>query len=127
MQYITLFESLTTAKVKDCFVNEKLTYVIEKGQMGLAIGKQGRNLRNVERALKKELKVVEFDDNIGAFIKNYVYPLRKFSVAIENKIITITGEDVKTKGLLIGRDRANLKHLMSVLKRYFDIDDIKVE
>ena len=44
----------------------------------------------------------------------------------KEKEVVITGEDTKTKGLLIGRDRVNLNKLIEVVKRYFDIEDISV-
>lgn len=126
LNYITLFESLTGAKVKDCISDEGLLFIIEKGNMGLAIGKGGSNLRRVENTFKKQVKVIEFDDNVIGFIKNYVFPLRKIQISQEGKAVKITGQDTKTKGLLIGRERANLKKLNDIVKRFFDIEDIMV-
>ena len=115
MNYISLFESLTGAKVKDCIVDENILFIIEKGNMGLAIGKGGSNLRRVENALKKSIKAIEYDDNIIQFIKHYVFPLRKMQIEQEGKIIKIKGQDMKTKGLLIGRERSNLRKMNDIV------------
>lgn len=123
---ISLFESVTGAKVKDCLSGETITFIIEAGQMGLAIGKQGKSLKRVEQLLKKPVKLVEFSPEIEQFIRHAVKPLTRFEVAVDGKKVIIKGEDTKTKGLLIGRDRANLNKLLSLLKRYFDVEDIKV-
>jgi transcription termination/antitermination protein NusA len=127
LKYIPLFESLTGAKIKDCIVDEdKIIFIIEKGNMGLAIGKHGSNLRRVEGVLKKPLRIIEFDENASQFIKNYTYPINSFEVEQNEKIITLKGRDTKTKAMLIGRDRANLKKMLGIVKRFFDIEDINV-
>jgi hypothetical protein len=55
-----------------------------------------------------------------------VYPLRMMEISQDGKNIIIKGNDTKTKGLLIGRERRNLKRLVEVVKRFFDIEDISV-
>jgi transcription termination/antitermination protein NusA len=126
LKYISIFETLTGAKVKDCIVDEQILFVVEKGNMGLAIGKGGQNLKRVQNVLNKTIRVIEFDEDIEQFIKNYSYPLRELIVQKENKIIKIRGKDTKTKGLLIGREKTNLKRMINIINRYFDIDDVIV-
>jgi len=77
--------------------------------------------------LKRKIKIVEFNPDIKQFIRNFVMPLQIKEVNEEDNKITITGFDTKTKGLLIGRERKNLENLKSVVKRYFDVEDIRVE
>jgi NusA-like KH domain protein len=126
LKYISLFESLTGAKVHDLINDESLTVIVEKGNMGLALGKHRKNLLRVENVFKKKIKVVEFDDDVKKFIRNFVYPLRMMEISQDGKNIIIKGNDTKTKGLLIGRERRNLKRLVEVVKRFFDIEDISV-
>jgi len=126
LKLISIFEGLTGAKVKDLLPEEKPTFIVEKGQMGLAIGRGGSNLKRVERAMKKQVKVIEFDEDITKFIRNYVFPINKIEVKFENKLVEIKGQDTKTRAFLIGRDKSNLKRMISVVKRFFDIDDISV-
>ena len=126
MQYISLFESLTGAKVKDCIVNATVIFIVHENEMGKAIGKQGSNIKRVENALKKKIRLAEFSDNILQFVGNLIYPIRAKEIKEEDGIITIYGNDTKSKGLLIGRDRHNLNQINDIVKRYFDIKEVKV-
>jgi N utilization substance protein A len=122
-----LFESLTGAKLKDCIVVEdRVTFVVEKGNMGLAIGRHASNIRRIEGVLKKQIKIIEFDEDVRQFIRNYAYPLNMFEVTQNEKKVVIKGRDTKTKAMLIGRDRTNLKKMNEDVKRYFDIEEITV-
>jgi len=76
--------------------------------------------------LKKKIKIVEFNSDIKQFIRNFILPLQVKDINQEENIITIEGPDTKTKGLLIGRERKNLENLKNIVKRYFEIEDIKV-
>jgi N utilization substance protein A len=126
MKFMQLFENLTRSKLKDCIIGDPLIFVVEEKEIGKAIGKGGSNVRRLEGLLKKKIKIVEFNPNIQRFIRNFVMPLRVKEVIEEEGIVTITGNDTKTKGLLIGRERKNLDNLKEIVKRYFTIEDIKV-
>lgn len=126
IKYITLFESLTGAKVKDCIVNESIVFIIHENEMGKAIGKQGANIRRVENAIKKKIRLVEFNSDISQFIQNLISPIRAKEIKEEEGIVTIYGNDTKSRGLLIGRDRRNLNSVNDIVKRYFGIKEIKV-
>ena len=56
MKYMSLFESLTGAKIKDCIVNDTIIFIVHENEMGKAIGKHGSNIKRVENALKKKIK-----------------------------------------------------------------------
>ncbi len=51
MKYMALFESTTGATTQDCVIDEKLgriIFVAKPGDMGLAIGKGGKNINQLE-------------------------------------------------------------------------------
>ena len=56
-----------------------------------------------------------------------IYPLKNLDILFDNNIITISGPDIKTKGLLIGRNSQNLRRLEDIIKRYFKFDKIIVK
>jgi len=125
MKIIPIFESITGAKLKDCILNERLLFIVEENEMGKAIGKKGSNIKRLENMLKKKVKVIGFSQDVLQFIKNLLYPLQIKS--IENKEGTITIQaDTKTKALIIGRNKQNLSNSIAIVKRYFDVNDIKV-
>jgi len=48
MRYIALFESISGASVKDCIIDEeqgRAIFIVNMGQVGVAIGKGGRNIQ----------------------------------------------------------------------------------
>ena len=126
MKLITLFESMTGAKVKDCIVNEKLIFIVEENEMGRAIGRNGVNIKRMENALKKKIKLVEFTNDVLQFVKNMVQPIEIADIREEDGIVMMYGKDTGTKAMLIGRERKNLIHLNDIVKRYFDVKEIKV-
>ena len=126
MNLITLFESMTGAKVKDCISNEKITFIMEENEMGKAIGKNGVNIRRMENSVKKRIKLVEFSSDVLQFVRNMIYPAEISNVEHDNGIITIHGKDAGTKAMLIGRERKNINHLADIVKRHFDVKEIKV-
>ena len=126
IQYISIFESLTGAKVKDCILNDSILFIIQEDEMGKAIGKQGSNIKRVENTLKKKIKLVEFNNNVSQFIQNLIYPVKAKEIKEEEGIVTVYGEDTKSKGILIGRDRHNINFINEVVKRYFEVGEVKV-
>ncbi len=129
MKYMSLFEQVTRAQVKDCFVDAHLsllTFVVQPGQIGKAVGKKGSNVRLIENKLKRKIRVVEFHPDKIGFIKNMIMPLRVDEAREEDGVIFLESKDVKTKSLLIGRSAQNLRNLEENVRRYFDVEEIKV-
>lgn len=125
MKLMTLFESMTGAKLKDCILNERLLFIVEGNEIGKAIGKKGSNIKRLENMLNKRIKVVEFNPDVLQFIKNLLYPLQTSGIENNDDVISIQA-DTKTKSLIIGREQQNLKNLISIVKRFFDIQKIRV-
>lgn len=128
LQIMSLFSSVTKASLKDCFVddNSHLVFVVDENQIGLAVGRKGMNVRRIESAINRKIKIVEFNPNIFRFITNAIAPLNVRDIKEENGVIMLYGPDTKTKGLLIGRDSRNLRNLEHIVARYFEIKEIKV-
>ena len=126
MKLMTFFESATGAKVKDCITQDKLIFVVEENQMGKAIGKNGMNIKRLENKLKKKIKLVEFSNDILQFIRNFIYPIEPLNLKNEEGVVTILGKDTNSRAMLIGREHQNLLNLTDIVKRYFDVKEIKV-
>jgi N utilization substance protein A len=127
MKFISLFETLTKAEVKDCFeIGERLVFVVKEGNIGKALGKGGSNIKKIEGMLKKKLRIIEFNPDLLRFIQNVVYPSKVKDINMEDDIVTITPPDSQTRGYLIGRGAVNLNITKDIVKRYFEVKDIKV-
>ena len=124
---ISLFENITRTKAKDCIEEEgMLIFIVEPFEIGKAIGKSGANIKRLESLTHKKIKVAEYSEDIIKFIRSLLMPLKVEEITQEGKTITIKDSDTKTKGLIIGRNAANLRKLEEWVKRYFDITEIKV-
>lgn len=128
MKTMSVFEAVTRTKLKDCFVdnNGLLVFVVNPTQISKAIGKKGLNVKKLEGMLSRKIKIVEFNPSLLDFVRNLVYPLDVKDVKEEEGVVTITGPDTRTKGLLIGKNSQNIKNYLEIMKRYFDIKDMKV-
>ena len=128
MQVMTLFETITQAELKDCiFLDESVLFVVQEAQIGKAIGKQGRNAHQLEKALKRKVKIVEFSPDVVTFIKNLFYPLQTNNVTSEDGTVTVVPVDSRTRGQMIGRNAAYLRWIEDIVKRYFQIKEIKID
>lgn len=128
MKFMSMFEGMTGAKLKDCIISDdSVTFIVEEGYIAKAIGKKGVNVRRLESSLKKRVKISEFSDNLVKFIENIVYPANVRTVKQEDKIVTLTAADTHSRGLLIGRGASILRSYEAIVKRFFDIEEIKVE
>ena len=127
IKLINLFESMTKARVKDCFFErESVVFVVENGEMGKAIGKHGVHIKKVESNIKRKIRVVEFNSEIKKFIINYLLPIKIQDIKEENGIIEIKVGTTREKGILIGRERSNLDKLKEVVNKYFKVSDIHI-
>tara|TARA_Y100000034_G_C6885645_1_gene406624 strand:- start:499 stop:927 length:429 start_codon:yes stop_codon:yes gene_type:complete len=129
VKIISLFQSIARVDVKDFFdLNSVYVFIVQKGQIGKAIGKNSSNVKTLENKLKKKIRIIEFDENIDRFIRNIVYPSKLSEVSFdeENKVLTISGIDNKTRGYLIGRSASNLRNNEFILKRHYDVSELKV-
>ena len=88
IRFIALFENMTGAMVKDCIIdddNNKVTFVVKQGDMGLAIGKRGSTVSKVQRAVDRGVEVIEFNEDPAQFIKNILSPAELQSVKISTR------------------------------------------
>jgi len=129
IRLLTLFENMTNVPVRDCFMNKDIIFfIVEEGKIGLAIGKNGTSIKNVERVLSKKVKVFEYSNNPVQFIRNLI-PQSK-EVKIINNGDSITAEirvSRNNRGLVIGRSGEKIKIYKEILKRVHNIADIQVK
>jgi len=133
LRYLSLFESITGAQAKDCIIdNEKsrILFVVKEGQMGLAIGKNGSNVKRLSRLLGKNVEVIEHAEKPEDLIRNSLLPAKVHSVKIvrspEGKTIAFVTVNPSEKGIAIGKDGSKILRARILAKRYFDIDNVVI-
>ena len=135
-RYVKLFRDMLGVHPKDVVEDEeegRLIFVVEKGDLGRAVGRGGRKLKTMKnllrRDLDKDIEVVEFDDTPEGFIANLLSPARIPKVKILEKngsklaIAYVVEED---KSIAIGRNGRRIKRARLLAKRWYDIDNIKI-
>ena len=123
----TLFEQITRARVVDCFQDrEVLCFVVARGEMGKALGKNASNLHRAQQEFGKRVKIIEHNENVVEYIKNVIYPLAVEEIIPEDQVVTLKDSNKKTKSLLIGRDGKNLQLIKRAVKRFFNVDVVVV-
>jgi len=134
MQYISLFENMTGAVVRDCIVEDELNriiFVVKEGDTAMAIGKRGRNVTLLEKMTGKKHEVIEFSDSPAQFIKNALKPARVREIRIterpDGKSIAVISVDPRDKGMAVGRNGRNAERIRFLAKRYFQIHNISIQ
>ncbi len=133
MRYIALFESMTGAMVKDCIIDDELNriiFIVKKGEVGMAIGKRGKNIRLLEKMTGKRHEIIEHSDNPAQFIKNALKPARVKEIRIterpDGKTIAVVAVNPKDKGVAIGKNGRNAERIRFLAKRYFQIQHVSI-
>ncbi len=131
--YLSLFQTITTAVARDCVIDDKMErviFVVNKGQMGMAIGKGGYNIKQLQNVITKKIELVEYSEIPVNFIKNIfnsdMVQDVKISERVEGTKSAVVVVDMKKKGLIVGKDGRNVDKARILAKRYFNISNVLV-
>ena len=133
LRLMSLFQSVTSATARDCIVDEKMDrviFVVNKGQMGLAIGKGGSTIKQLQNVVAKKIELVEFSDDPAEFIRNMLNADMVNDIKISDRndgtkqaIIMV---DQRKKGAVVGREGRNAEKARLLAKRYFQITNVQI-
>ena len=133
LRLISLFQSITSASARDCVVDEKMDrviFIVNKGQMGLAIGKGGATIRQLQNVVGKKVELVEYSDDPSEFIRNILNTDMINEIRINDKIDgtrqAIVIVDAKKKGVVVGREGRNAEKARLLANRYFQISNVLI-
>lgn len=132
MRLISQFESLTGAGSRDCVVddrNERLIFVVNPGDMGLAIGKKGASIKKASEVMGKKIEVVEYNSNPEQFLKNCFLPAKVTSIVFSGEddarsaTVDVSDED---RGIAIGKNGKNIFKAKKLAQRQHNIADVQI-
>jgi N utilization substance protein A len=133
IRYIALFESLTQAVARDCYIddeNDRVIFVVKNGDMGLAIGKNGNNINRVKRSIGKHIEIVEFSEDVDEFIANALQPVSVKKVHVvtkESKKLAYVEVTSKDRGIAIGKNGRNIQKAKVLAQRHYGLDDVIIQ
>jgi N utilization substance protein A len=118
---------------RDCIIDDKMDrviFVVHRGQMGMAIGKGGSNIKQLQNAITKKIELVEYSENPVNFIRNVFNSDMVQEVKINERVDgtknAIVVVDSKKKGLVVGKDGRNVDKARILAKRYFSIANVLI-
>lgn len=131
VQYLSLASKYSGANIKDCVVeDDRIIFVVEKGDMGVAIGSKAKNLEKLRTLFKKNVKFVEFDEDKKRFVENLCKPYKVNSINIEgNDDASIVKIEVnpRDKSKLIGKGGRNVNMIRKLARRHHTIKDVQIK
>ena len=133
MRMMSLFQNVTGATARDCVEDEKqdrVIFVVNTGKMGLAIGKGGIHIKSLQNIVKRNVELVEFDEDPAKFLSNLLNSKLISEVKINKRTDgtkqAVVMVDARKKGIVVGREGRNAEKARMLAKRYFDISSVLI-
>ncbi len=130
VQYINLASQYTGAGIRDCVVeDDRVIFIVEKGQLGIAIGSKAKNLEKLRMLFKKIVKFVEFDEDKTKFVQNLCKPYNVTKVSFEEndgKSVARIEVNPQDKSKLIGKGGRNINMIRKMAQRHHQIKDVQI-
>ena len=130
---ISLFQNVSGATARDCVIDEKMNrviFVINKPEMGLAIGKNGMSIKNIQNLVGKPVELVEYSVLPKELINNALNSKFVTDIRLTEKLdgskIAVVVVDQKKKGAVVGRNGKNAEKARLLARRYFKISNIHI-
>jgi N utilization substance protein A len=133
MRFISLFQNVTKSSARDCLDDEKqdrLIFVVNEGKMGLAIGKGGSNIKSLQNILKRNVELIEYNEEPIKFLKNILNAKLiseiKLNAKPDGSLHAVVFVGPGKKGIVVGREGRNAEKARLLAKRYFNISTVMI-
>jgi transcription termination/antitermination protein NusA len=130
-RYIEELRILTKATALDCVIDDRfdrVIYVIREGDMGLAIGKKGDNIKRLQNVLGKRIEMVEHAEKPGDFIINIFKPAEVTGTEREGEEgpVNVFVRQRSDLGIAIGKAGCNIEKARILCRRFcgFEIGEV---
>jgi NusA family KH domain protein, archaeal len=132
LRYISILQDLTGAMVYRALEDDndnRIIYLVDRNDVGKAIGRDGRNVKMLSKMLNKNIEIVEYANDIDNMVRNLLPGVTVLKVEVTErdglKIVYVKVKDDE-KGKAIGRDGRNVKRARLVLNRLFNVDRVVI-
>lgn len=133
LRLMSLFQNITGAVARDCIVDEKMDrviFIVNKGQMGLAIGKGGSTIKQLQNVVSRKVELVEYSDDPIEFLRNVLNSEMineiKISDRLDGSKQAVVVVDSRKKGVVVGKEGRNAEKARLLAKRYFQITNVMI-
>lgn len=131
MQFINMASNVTKTHILDCInLEDRIIFIVQKGQLGAAIGIKAKNLERLRSLFKKVIKFVEFDENKEAFIINLFKPYKINNVTLEGEDDSLVAKvevNISDKSKIIGKGGRNIEIIRNLARRHHAIKDVQIK
>jgi N utilization substance protein A len=131
MQFINMASNITKTHIMDCInLEDRIIFIVQKGQLGAAIGIKAKNLERLRSLFKKMIKFVEFDENKETFIINLFKPYKITNITLEGEDDSVVAKvevNVSDKSKIIGKGGRNIEIIRNLARRHHAIKDVQIK
>ncbi len=130
LRYISIFEAVTGAEVKDCIEEDNLVvFVLYPRNIKRVLENKGEKIQAVRNLIRKNVMVVEYSQDVAKFTKNVFRRFKVKNVRVTNedegfKIVVYV--DPAEKARAIGKDGRNLRLAREIIGRHFNLKNLVV-
>ncbi|MFY9749164.1 MAG: NusA-like transcription termination signal-binding factor [Methanoregula sp.] len=126
-RYIEELRILTRATALDCVIDDRfdrVIYVIRQGDMGLAIGKKGDNIKRLQNVLGRRIEMVEYAEDPGVFIANIFKPAGVVDVehGADDSPVNVLVNKKSDLGIAIGKAGCNIEKARILCRRFCGLE-----
>jgi N utilization substance protein A len=133
LELMSLFQRVSGA-AKDCVIDQKMNrviFMVDPREIGLAIGRKGSCVKMVENIIKKSVEIVAHSDDPVQLIRNsldgrYISEVRLSERLDGSKIAVVVLSNPKYQGAVVGLGGKNAERARLLIRRYFDIADVRI-
>ena len=131
MQLINMAGNITKTHILDCLnLDDRIIFIVQKGQLGAAIGIKAKNLERLRLLFKKTIKFVEYDSDKERFIINLFKPYKTNNVVLEgdgDSTVVKVEVEVSDKSKIIGKGGRNIEIIRTLARRHHSIKDVQIK
>jgi N utilization substance protein A len=126
-RYIEELRILTRATALDCVIDDRfdrVIYVIRQGDMGLAIGKKGDNIKRLQTVLGRRIEMVEYAEEPGAFVTNIFKPAEVVRIerGPDDGPVNVLVNKKSDLGIAIGKAGCNIEKARLLCRRFCSLE-----